>query len=334
MRVSRFLGGFLGLLLTGLVLAGLGWLWLERALDAPGPAAAETVVEVPRGAGLAGIADSLEAAGVVEDALLFRVAARTEGVARQLKAGEYAIPAGASLRAVLGLLARGATLVHRMTVPEGLTSRQVAALIDETESLAGPPVGEDPPPEGSLLPDTYHFSRGDRRADIVTRMRRSMDAEVARLWAERAPDLPLETPEEAVILASIVERETGRGEERARVARVFVNRLERGMRLQSDPTVVFAVSDGAGVLGRKLTRADLAVDSPYNTYQSDGLPPGPIANPGRAALAAVMHPAETDDLYFVADGEGGHRFARTLPEHNRNVRRYRRAQREREAADD
>ena len=219
-------------------------------------------------------------------------------------------------------------MVRRLTVAEGLTTFDVLARLGATEGLKGlAPQGLG---EGQLLPETYHFSYGDARADIVRRMRAAMTSAVERLWAARVPDLPLNSPAEALILASIIEKETGLAEERARVASVFINRLRAGMRLQSDPTVVYALTHGQGKLGRRLTRTDLRDQSLYNTYVHKGLPPGPIANPGIAAIAAALNPARSGDLYFVADGSGGHVFARTLAAHNRNVRRWRKLQKARQ----
>ncbi|MCH8835131.1 MAG: endolytic transglycosylase MltG, partial [Proteobacteria bacterium] len=225
---------------------------------------------------------------------------------------------------VVALLQSGKTVVRRLTVAEGLTTTQVLAQLNRTEGLAGDL--PSPPGEGTLLPETYHFSYGERRDAMVARMRAAMDETLARLWDSRAPGLPLKSPREALILASIVEKETALPEERSRIAAVFLNRLGKGMRLQSDPTVAYALTGGRGPLGRPLSRADLKTPSPFNTYLIDGLPPGPVSNPGRAAMAAVLDPVATEDFYFVADGTGGHVFARTLGEHNRNVVRWRKFQ--------
>ncbi|MEX2648273.1 MAG: endolytic transglycosylase MltG [Alphaproteobacteria bacterium] len=315
-------------LLVLVALAGaagtVGYRVMEAEFARPGPSAEARVILLPKGAGLGTIAELLAYEGAIESPLLFRLAVRIEGRARVLKAGEYEIPAGASGRAIMALLVEGKTVVHRLTVPEGLTSAEIIGLLAAAEALDG---DSGPlPPQGSLLPETYHFTRGDDRAALVERMRRDMAEALAGLWAERAEGLPLASSEEAIVLASIVEKETGVAAERPLIAGVFYNRLAKGMPLQSDPTVVYALTGGAGPLGRALTRADLKVDSPYNTYLAAGLPPGPIANPGRAALEAVLKPAETDALYFVADGSGGHAFAATLEEHNRNVAKWRKAQ--------
>lgn len=306
-------------------LAGGFWLYLKQQYDAIGPLAEETVVIVPRGAGLAAIAEDLAAAGVIEDAYTFRLGVRLFGDARALQAGEFAFPAGSSMREAAALLASGRTVVHRLTVPEGLTSIEIVALLAAAEPLAGEI--STVPPDGALLPETYHFHRGDSRESVLERMRQSMDQALAELWQTRDESLPLASPEEALILASIVEKETGVDAERPLVASVFVNRLRKGMPLQSDPTVVYGITEGKAPLGRALTRQDLAQPTAYNTYQIPGLPPAPIANPGRAALQAAVQPAESDFFYFVADGNGGHAFARTLAEHNANVAKWRKVQR-------
>ncbi len=307
-----------------LLIAGAGaggFLWLSGQYEEPGPLTEETTVVVPKGVGVQTIAQQLTDAGVIASPLVFRIGARIQEADSTLRAGEYAFPAGISAADVVALLSSGKTVVRRMTVPEGLTSAQVLALVAETPGLTGA-VGP-PPGEGTLLPETYHFSHGDSRADLIARMREAMKAELDRLWASRDPGLPIETPEQAVILASIIEKETAVEAERRRVAAVFVNRLRKGMLLQSDPTTIYAVTGGSGPLNRRLTRKDLAIESPYNTYFSPGLPPGPIANPGSASLAAALGPIESNEFYFVADGTGGHAFARTLEQHERNVARWR-----------
>jgi len=313
----------LGLLLLAVLAVGGGWWLLGRYLDQPGPLAEEQVIELERGSGLAAIAGRLETAGVIEDARVFRLAARLTGRDRRLRAGEYRVPARVSPREVLDLLESGRVILHQLTIPEGLSTVEALAVVEAHPVL----VGELPgalPGEGELLPETYSFPRGTTRAELVAQMERDMARLLAELWENRQAGLPLESPREALILASIIEKETAIAEEYGLVAGVFVNRLKRGMLLQTDPTVIYAITRGEGPLGRQLLRRDLEIDDPYNTYRYPGLPPGPIANPGRGALAAALDPAETDYLYFVADGSGGHAFARTLDEHNRNVARWRR----------
>jgi UPF0755 protein len=296
----------------------------------PGPAArsgrATTVVLEP-GSGVRKIAAALAQAGTVRSALAFIAAAKlTPG--RTLKAGEYAIPSRASMGRILGMLRRGDVVHHFVTLPEGLTSAQAVAILMAHTELAGP---AEVPAEGSLLPETYEVDRGAARAAVLQRMHQAQRRLMDQLWPRRRPDLPLSTPEQAIILASIVEKETGLPEERGRVAAVFVNRLRAGMALASDPTVVYGISKGE-VLGHGLRQSELSAATPYNTYRFAGLPPTPICNPGKAAIAAVLNPADTKDLYFVADGSGGHVFAATLAEHEKNVARWRRIEQTQGAA--
>ncbi|MCW3473138.1 endolytic transglycosylase MltG [Limobrevibacterium gyesilva] len=286
---------------------------------APGPLTQPRNVVVPRGSP-ADVAQTLHAAGVIADIRAFRIAGLLTRGEGPLRAAEFAFPASASLRQVLTVLRTARPVQHWLTIPEGLTAAQIALLLDRAEAMTGPaPV----PDEGALLPESYAYEYGASRAAVVERAAGAMRRTLGQIWAERAEDLPLATPHELLTLASIVERETARAEERPRVAAVFLNRLKRGMKLQSDPTVAYAVSGGMGTIERALTRADLDQANPYNTYRVPGLPPGPIGSPGVAALQAVARPARTDELYFVADGTGGHAFARTLEEHNRNVARWR-----------
>jgi UPF0755 protein len=234
-----------------------------------------------------------------------------------LKAGEYAFKAHASLSDVVTTLSEGKVVIHQITIPEGLTSEQIVAHLMDNDVLAGNI--DEVPAEGSLLPDTYSFTRGITRAQIIRRMQRAQQSLLADIWARRTPDLPLKTPQELVILASLVEKETGRPDERTRIAAVFVNRLKQKMRLQSDPTIIYGLVGGKGSLGRPIMKSEIDQPTPYNTYQIEGLPPGPITNPGRAALEAAANPARTRDLYFVAEGNGGHLFAETYEQHQKNV---------------
>lgn len=308
-----------------LLLAGLGAAGLYHAASRAGPHDDGRVVVVERGAGPRAIASALHEAGAIRDVRLFRLVVRLTRADRSLRAGEFAIPPRASMLEAIDVLRFAPPVLHSLTVPEGLTSAQVVALLEAEPLLAGEVA--EVPPEGSLLPETWSFARGERRADVLARMERAMEDTLARLWDARAPDLPLNSPYEALVLASIVEKETGVPEERPLVAAVFLNRLARGMRLQSDPTVIYGIAGGTP-LGRPLRLSELDRETPWNTYRVAGLPPTPIACPGRDSLAAVLRPAATDHLYFVADGSGGHAFAATLEEHNRNVARWRRLERE------
>lgn len=313
--------------ITALAVLAVGALaYLLHRFEAPGPLAEQTVVEIPRGAGLDAIADRLERAGVVDNRWIFVGGVMLGREERNLKAGEYAFAPGISAEGAMELLLRGETVAYSVTIPEGRTSAEIVAILQNDRRLTGDVAAV--PPDGSLLPETYRIVRGDSRQSVLDRMSRAMDQAVREAWADRADGLPIETPEQAVVLASIVEKETAVAGERALVAGVMVNRLRRGMPLQSDPTVIYALTRGEAPLGRALLRSDWEIDSPYNTYRVTGLPPGPIANPGRASLEAAVRPAATDYLYFVADGSGGHAFAKTLAEHNRNVAAWRRFRRQ------
>ena len=281
-----------GAVLVALLIAGLAGLVafnVARQFAQPGPLAADMNLVIPRGAGLTAIAHTLSDAGVIRDPLTFRLGVSYHRVARDLKAGEYSFPAAASMRQVMEILRSGETVVRRLTVPEGLTSQEIVALVAAAEGLSGDP--GPVPEEGSLLPETYHYAWADPRDALIERMATAQRELLRELWANRDKDLPLASPEEALVLASIVEKETAIEGERGLVASVFINRLKRGMRLQSDPTVVYGLTLGRAPLGRALTRQDLDTPSAYNTYQIDGLPPGPIANAGRAALQAALNPA-------------------------------------------
>lgn len=312
-----------------IVVAGGGFFYVKgQALEA-GPHGHATRVVVEPGMGVGAIADRLHGDGVISDARIFKLWARATDRHRRLRAGEFEVQANASIDQVLDQLVNGKTVVRKLTLPEGLTVTEALILIQDAEGLTGPITAI--PDEGWLLPETYHYSWGDERVDMILNMSVAMEDAVREIWAKRPADTPLKSSEELLALASIVEKETAVPEERPMVAAVFLNRLNKGMRLQSDPTVVYAVTSGAGPLGRALTRDDLNIDSPYNTYKIKGLPPGPIALPGRASLEAVVNPAVTKALYFVADGTGGHVFADTLKEHNRNVAKWRKIRRQQQA---
>jgi UPF0755 protein len=326
---NRRLGFFL-LLVFGVPAALFGAVvWGFAQFTRPGPLEAAVDRVIPRGAGVEAIARRLTADRIISHPLVFTIAARVTGADRRIRAGEYHFPARLTMEEVMRLLMSGRTIVRRITIWEGMTSSEVVAMLEATDSLLG--AVDEVPAEGSLLPDTYFYSYGDGRRWLIERMRQEMQRTLAELWPQRAPELPLSRPEEALILASIVEKETARADERPRVAAVLLNRLRKGMRLQADPTVAYGVTGGAGRLGRPLSKADLRAPSPYNTYRNRGLPPGPIANPGRDSIAAVLNPATTNDLFFVADGNGGHVFAETLKQHNRNVARWRRIEKQRKA---
>ncbi len=315
----RGLGIAAFVLLVLVLSAGGAFLWAEHLYTADGPLPETRAVVVPHG-GLDTLAPALRQAGVIADERAFRIAAEVTRRAGPLHAAEFEFPAHASLEAVLAVLRTGRPVEHRLTIPEGLTAAQIAELLEHANALTGEPVV---PPEGAMLPETYAYEYGTARTAIVARAEAAMQRVLAEAWGARAPGLPLARPQDALILASIVERETGKPEERPMVAAVFLNRLRLGMPLQSDPTVAYGASGGMGRLDRPLSRADLERDDPYNTYRLRGLPAGPICTPGLASIRAVLQPAQTDALYFVADGTGGHAFARTLAEHEQNVARYR-----------
>lgn len=316
----RIAAGLLALLVAGLALVVFLYL-------GPGPrakSAATTTVLLDHGVGVPGIARSLKAAGVIRSKTVFMVMAKLTGGGR-LQAGEYAIRSGESVAAIIGDMKAGRVVRHYVTIPEGWTSEMAARLVNAQPALTGQAAT---PPEGSLLPETYEFRRGEDRAAVIDRMRAARDTLLAKLWAGRAPNLPLKSPEEAATLASIVEKETGVPAERPRIAAVFENRLRAGIRLESDPTVIYGVSKGAP-LGRGLTLSELADPTPYNTYRIAGLPPTPIANPGKAALAAVLNPPPSTEMFFVANGTGGHVFASTFQDHQKNVARWREIEKQR-----
>ncbi|MFL6797871.1 MAG: endolytic transglycosylase MltG [Xanthobacteraceae bacterium] len=309
------------LLLLGLIVGGGITVVGKSRFEAPGPLTEDKVVQIPR-AGPLEIADLLKREGIIdENRLVFAGGVLMLNAWSQLKAGEYNFPKQASVRDVVQTLVDGKVVQHQITIPEGFTSEQIVARLLESETLSGNI--KDVPSEGSLLPDTYLFNRGFPREQLIKRMREAQDRLVQEVWLRRNPDLPLKTPAQLVVLASIIEKETARPEERTRVAAVFANRLKQKMRLQSDPTIVYGIVFGKGKLDRPLSRSDIAQATAYNTYVIDGLPPGPIANAGRASIEAAANPARTKDLFFVADGTGGHAFAETYEQHQKNVARLR-----------
>ena len=316
------------LLMGCIVLAvfGLG-LYGYMKFTRPGPLAADKTFQVPRGGGVLGIAAELEKAGIISSANIFAVAATATGDRVKLKPGEYQFKQAMSMREVMALVVSGKIITYKVTIPEGWTTAQALDRLRENEVLTGDITLD--PAEGQLMPDTYVFQRGETRDDIVKSMMKSSQKLMDELWPQRANDAPVKTPAEALILASIIEKETAVPDERPRVASVFANRLRQGMRLQSDPTIIYGITGGKAKLDRPLTRQDIAQATPYNTYQIDGLPPGPIANPGRASITAALAPAKTKDLYFVADGSGGHVFAATLETHRVNVRKWRQIEKQR-----
>jgi len=332
--VAKVLLWVLGVMLTlALIAAGSlygGYRWMQAEFAKPGPAMTESVTVLPRGSGLITIAQQLEQEGLVSDARIFRFSIELDGGSRALRAGEYRVPAQSSMAQIYELLRAGRTLQHPITFAEGLTSAMIIATVDEAEVLTGEV--SVVPPEGSLLPETYLVDRGMSRQDVVERMMAAQEELLDELWPNRADNLPVETRQEAIILASIVEKETGISSERDQVAGVFINRLNRGMRLESDPTIIYGISQGEP-LGRGLRRSEIDnANNAWNTYQIPRLPPTPIANPGRDAIAAVLNPAETNALFFVADGSGGHAFAETYAQHQRNVAHWRQVERNRRRA--
>lgn len=324
--IARLTAAFLFLLVVSGAAAGGAYLWFARTVLVPGPLQQQTSIVIAPGSGLGAISRQLEGAGVITHARLFELQARRSGQARALKPGEYRFDPGMSIVAALDKIVRHDVVVRFVTIPEGLVTADVRAILDGAPGLVGE-AGADVE-DGDLLPETYRYEWGDTRRALLGRMRAARDAVLTELWDSRDPSVPISSPQEAVILASIVEKETGVAAERPRVAAVFINRLKRGIKLQSDPTVIYGIAPEAGQLDRPITRADLEAPNAFNTYIVTGLPPSPICHPGRAALAAVLKPLQSNELYFVADGTGGHAFAATLEEHNKNVARWRKIERE------
>ncbi|HEX3709824.1 MAG TPA: endolytic transglycosylase MltG [Pseudolabrys sp.] len=312
---------FFTLLVVISVTVGAALYWGKERFDAPGPLTEDKVVNIPRGLGIRDISELLARAGVIDQPWVFVGGVTVLKARGGLKHGEYEFTKHASLSDVVETIISGKVVQHAVTIPEGLTSEQIVARLLQNDALTGQI--KEIPHEGTLLPETYKFTRGMSRAQIIERMRESHQRVLSDIWQHREPDLPLKTPDQLITLASIVEKETGKAEERSRVAAVFINRLNKKMRLQSDPTIIYGLTGGKGSLGHPLTKSEMEQPSPYNTYQIDGLPPGPIANPGRASLEAAANPARTKDLYFVADGTGGHVFSENYEQHQKNVARLR-----------
>lgn len=324
--MKHFLLSFLSLLiLSTAVIAVIGGLAVHHYLS-DSTLEEPKLVLIERGKGVSAIAQKLESEGVITQPVLFKIAGR---FGESLKAGEYQFPAHVSMAEAIRMMQEGEVFDRKVTIPEGYTSYQIVKLLNAREDLEGTISENNIPEEGSLLPNTYHFVGGETPQDIIARMQAAMTKTLDELWEGRAANLPVKTKEEALILASVIEKETGVPSERGRVAGVFVNRLKRGIALQTDPTVIYAITkgkiqdEGKGPLGRRLLSKDLQIDSPYNTYKNRGLPPGPIANPGRDSIAAALNPEVHEYIFFVADGTGGHVFAKTLAEHNRNVANWR-----------
>lgn len=317
-----------GLCLTLVLAAAALYGWGRQQFAAPGSLPSAKIVVVGKGAGLEAIADTLAREGVIEKDFIFEAGVRLLGKAARLRAGEFEFPAGVSPKGAMTILIGGKTVQHGVTIAEGLSVAQILAQLNGELALTGNATLV--PGEGELLPDTYYFSKGATPDDVIRRMQAAMHETLDDLWDAQTSNLPFKTKTEALILASIIEKETSLDSERRRVAAVFVNRLRRGMRLQSDPTVIYDITGGSGPLGRQLLSKDLTTPGPYNTYLIGRLPPGPIANPGRASIAAALNPLTSNELYFVADGNGGHVFAETVEQHNKNVAKWRKIRRQRQ----
>lgn len=330
--VRHFASNALTLLIVAMTLVGGIIAWGGTQMRAPGNFVEDIVFEVLPGDRLQAVSDRLENKGLIGNSTIFRIAARSSGDDQRLKFGEYKIPAYASMEQILALVTSGKALAYQVTIPEGLTSFQVIARLKEEPFLKDDWVTREPP-EGSLSPNTYSISKGDTISSLIRRMTLAQHKILTEAWEIRAEGLPLETPDDALTLASIIEKETGVNSEREIVSSVFINRLNRGMRLQTDPTVIYGVTKGKGNLGRGLRQSELRTKTDWNTYVIEGLPVTPIANPGRAAIEAALNPASTPFIFFVADGTGGHAFAETIGEHNRNVKAWRKIEAKKRAAE-
>src|ERR1700733_8766744 len=310
------------LVLISMIGVGGAYIYGKQMLEAPGPLKEDKIVNIPARAGKGDIAEALQKEGVIDvNRWVFIGGVFALKAATDLKPGEYEFRKNASLRDVIGTIVEGKVVQHAVTIPEGLTSEQIVTRLSDNDIFTG--TVREMPREGTLLPETYKFPRGTTREQVIQRMQQSQKRVLAEIWERRNTDIPVKTPEQLVTLASIVEKETGKADERSRVAAVFVNRLRQKMKLQSDPTIIYGLAGGKGTLGRPIKRSEIMQPSPYNTYVVDGLPPGPIANPGRASLEATANPARTRDLFFVADGTGGHAFTETYDQHQKNVAKLR-----------
>jgi UPF0755 protein len=310
------------ILLIAMLGAGAVYYYGRQVLEAAGPLQEDKIVNIPARAGKRDIADTLNREGVTDvNPWVFIASVFALKASSDLKPGEYAFQKNASLRDVIGTIVEGKVVQHAVTIPEGLTSEQIVARLSDNDIFTGSV--REVPREGTLLPETYKFPRGTTREQVIQRMQQAQKRTLQEIWERRSQDIPIKTPEQLVTLASIVEKETGKPDERSRVAAVFVNRLKQKIKLQSDPTIIYGLVGGKGTLGRPIKRSEITQPSPYNTYVIDGLPPGPIANPGRASLEAAANPARTRDLYFVADGTGGHAFTETYDAHQKNVAKLR-----------
>ncbi|WP_426425702.1 endolytic transglycosylase MltG [Bradyrhizobium genosp. A] len=310
------------LLLIAMLGAGGAYYYGRQVLEAPGPLKEDKIVNIPQRAGKRDIAETLNKESVTDvNPWVFIAAVAALKASSDLKPGEYSFQKNASLRDVIATIVEGKVVQHAVTIPEGLTSEQIVARLSDNDIFIGSV--RELPREGTLLPETYKFPRGTPRDQVVQRMQQAHKRVLAEIWERRSQDLPVKTPEQLVTLASIVEKETGKPDERSRVAAVFVNRLKQKIKLQSDPTIIYGLVGGKGTLGRPIKRSEITQPSPYNTYVIEGLPPGPIANPGRASLEAAANPARTRDLFFVADGSGGHAFTETYDAHQKNVAKLR-----------
>ena len=310
------------ILLLAMIGVGVGYYYGKQILEAPGPLLEDKVVNIPQRAGKRDIADVLTREGVIDvNAWVFIGGVFALKASTELKPGEYSFQKNASLRDVIATIVEGKVVQHSITIPEGLTSEQIVARLSENDIFSG--AVQEIPREGTLLPETYKFPRGTTREQVIQRMQQAQKRVLAEIWERRSQDIPIKTPEQLVTLASIVEKETGKSDERSRVAAVFQNRLRQKIKLQSDPTIIYGLVGGKGTLGRPIKRSEITQPSPYNTYVIEALPPGPISNPGRLTLEATANPARTRDLYFVADGSGGHAFTETYDQHLKNVARLR-----------